>query len=565
LSRQKPEAKEDAMKVLRADAMGLCFGVRDALAIAASQSDPSNITIHGELVHNKTVLVQLRLRGFQMTAEADRGSLPATDEVLITAHGISDRERKRLESAGKRLVDTTCPLVRRVHRAAQALQADGYHVLVLGRPQHAEVRGIVEDLTAFDVLETPDQVVTFPHARLGLVCQTTTPPVLAQAILAAVRARNPTAKIRFAETICQPTRDRQQALERLFYKVDAMIVVGGKNSNNTRQLHERCRAAKVPVWHVQNAGELDLRALRRYQVLGLTAGTSTLDETIDAVYESLRRLPAGVPGTSRQWVRHFRDNCKTAGKIPWDDPQRLTDLERKAVLRSIQIFQLGESGGGSRLRRAAGRSCRCPDDRLYLKALRLFVQEEQRHAALLARFLEREGTGLIRRQWTNGVFRRFRNWLGLELMLAVLLSAELMARVYYAALRRATEDPVLRAICGRILRDERWHVRFQCDRLGHMRSGRPTALRILTAWTERVGFRAICVAVWLNHAPVFRVAGIGFLAFWRKAGRELESAQRLIRSTTQREIGDGRASSTAAAPARRDESTVAEIPAPSSR
>ena len=81
------------MKVLRADAMGLCFGVRDALAIAASQPDPSNSTIHGELVHNEAVLMQLRSRGFQMTAEADRELLPATDDVLVTAHGISDRDR----------------------------------------------------------------------------------------------------------------------------------------------------------------------------------------------------------------------------------------------------------------------------------------------------------------------------------------------------------------------------------------------------------------------------------------------------------------------------------------
>lgn len=551
------------MQVLRAEAMGLCFGVRDALAIAARQPDPSHCTIHGELVHNATVLVQLRSRGFQMTAEADRDSLPATDDVLVTAHGISNRERQRLESAGKRLIDTTCPLVGRVHRAAQALQADGYHVLVLGRPSHAEVRGIVEDLTSYGVLETPEQVVSFGYAKLGLVCQTTTPPALAQEILAAVRARNPSAKIRFADTICQPTRDRQQALDRLLYRVDAMIVVGGKNSNNTRQLVERSRAAKVPVWHVQDADELDLPALRRFQVLGLTAGTSTLDETIDAVYAALRRLPAGVPSTSRQWVRHFRNNAKAEAEIPWDDPRRLSTGDRQAVLRSIQIFQLGESGGGTRLLRAAESYCRRHGDRLYLKALRLFILEEQQHAAWLARFLDREGTGLLSRQWTNGVFRRLRNWLGLELMLAVLLAAELMARVYYAALRGATDDPVLRAICGRILCDERWHVRFQCDRLGDIRAGRVAALRRLTAWAERLGFRAVCVAVWFNHAPVFRAAGIGVRTFWRKAGREFQSAQRLIRTASARKIADGAANSTSAAPARRDGSTVAQIPAPS--
>jgi (E)-4-hydroxy-3-methyl-but-2-enyl pyrophosphate reductase len=553
------------MKVLRAEAMGLCFGVRDALAIADNRPDPSNTTIHGELVHNEAVLVQLRSRGFRMTPEADRDSLPDTEEVLITAHGISNRERRRLEGAGKRLVDTTCPLVQRVHRAAAALEADGYHVLVLGRRSHAEVRGVVEDLAAYDVLERPEDVVEFGYAKLGLVCQTTTPPALAREILAAVRARNPAAKIRFADTICQPTRERQQALERLLTRVDAMVVVGGKNSNNTRQLVERCRAANVPVWHLQDAAELDPRWLRGVQIVGLTAGTSTLDETIEAVYAALRRLPAGVPVTSRQWVRHFRENANAAAEIPWDDSRRLSAPQRTAVLRSIQIFQLGESGGGTRLLRTAEKVCRRTGDRHYVKALRLFIAEEQRHAELLARFLKREATPLIERQWTNGVFRHFRNLLGLELMISILLAAELMARAYYAALRRATDDPVLRAICARILRDERWHVRFQCDRLARMRAERRQFLGRLTRAAERGGFRAVCVAVWLNHARVFRAAGMGFGAFWRRTGRELDVARRLIRSTTWQAAQAARVSSTLPAAARCGESIVAGTPAMSSR
>jgi (E)-4-hydroxy-3-methyl-but-2-enyl pyrophosphate reductase len=551
------------MKVLRADAMGLCFGVRDALALAAGLNDPANTTIHGELVHNETVLVQLRTRGFRMTAEADRDSLPPTQDVLITAHGISDCERRRLTEAGKRLIDTTCPLVERVHRAAQALQADGYHVLVVGRRAHAEVRGIVEDLTAYDVLESSEEVIDFGQAKLGLVCQTTTPPDLAKQILAAVRARNPAAQVRFADTICQPTRERQQALERLLYKVDAMVVVGGKNSNNTRQLVERCRAANVPVWHVQDAGGLAECRLDGHQVIGLTAGTSTPDETIDAVYAALRRLPTGVPSTSRQWVRHFRANADTPADIPWNDPRRLSVTERRAVLRSIQIFQLGESGGGSRLLRAAESYCRQIGDRHYLKALRLFIREEQHHAELLARFLKREETELIGRQWTNGVFRRCRNVVGLELMLAVLLAAELMA--YYAALRRATRDPVLRAICARILRDERWHVRFQCDRLAHMRAERRRSLGLLTSAAERFGFRAVCVAVWFTHARVFRAAGIGLRVFWRRTGRELELARRLIGAAMRPAAQAGRVSSTLPAAATRGESIVAGSPALSSR
>jgi 4-hydroxy-3-methylbut-2-enyl diphosphate reductase len=516
------------MKVLRADAMGFCFGVRDALAIAANLPDAARTTIHGELVHNETVLVQLKSRGFRITAEADRDTLPTTEDVLVTAHGISDRERARLESAGKRLIDTTCPLVRRVHRAAQALAADGFHVLVLGRRSHAEVRGIVEDLTEYEILESPEDAADFRRPKLGLVCQTTTPPALAQQILAAVRARNPSAKVRFVDTICSPTRERQQALERLLQKVDAMFVVGGKNSNNTRQLAETCRTAKVPVWHVQNPADLDPHALRGFQVVGLSAGTSTLDESIEAVYAALRQVPAALPSTSRQWVRHFRESADIPVEIPWDAAYRLCAVERVAVLRSIQIFQLGESGGGSRLLRSAEQHCRRNGDQHHLKALRLFIREEQRHAELLALYLKREGTELIVRQWTNGVFRRLRNLLGLELMLAILLAAELMARVYYAALSRATGDPVLRALCGRILRDERWHVRFQCDRLARLRAGRIAPLRLLMGWAERLGFRTVCLAVWGNHWRVFRAAGIGFRDYWRKSGRELIAARRQI-------------------------------------
>ena len=116
------------MKVRRAEVRGMCFGVRDALKVIEAVDSPRTVTIHGELVHNEAVLSQLEDRGFAMTSEGDRRVMPDTPSVLITAHGISDRERNRLTAAGKQLVDTTCPLVTRVHQAALALQAEGYHV-----------------------------------------------------------------------------------------------------------------------------------------------------------------------------------------------------------------------------------------------------------------------------------------------------------------------------------------------------------------------------------------------------------------------------------------------------
>ncbi|MBI3861546.1 MAG: 4-hydroxy-3-methylbut-2-enyl diphosphate reductase [Planctomycetia bacterium] len=280
------------MQVIFADALGFCFGVRDALAAAERAERPDLVTIHGELVHNEAVLRSLNTRGFHSAAERDRDSLPPTPLVMITAHGVSDRERARLESAGKGLIDTTCPLVEKVHRAAQILAAEGRHVLIIGRPGHVEVRGIHEDLPSGEVVDSEKAVRTYPHDRLGIVCQSTTPPRLAASVNAAIRAANPHADIRFIDTICQPTRDRQDAVVRLLPHVDAVVVVGGSNSNNTRELAALCRDRGVPAFHVQSADDLQADWFRGYRVVGLTAGTSTLDQTIHEVHEALRQLDA---------------------------------------------------------------------------------------------------------------------------------------------------------------------------------------------------------------------------------------------------------------------------------
>ena len=285
------------MRVIVAEVTGMCFGVRDALKRIASVERPERVTIHGELVHNEVVLDRLGARGFAMVGEAERAGVPATPEVLITAHGVSDRERRRLEGAGKRLVDTTCPLVTRVHRAAQALAAEGYHLLVIGKPGHVEVRGIVEDLAAYDVIASPDDVRAYPSDRLGVVCQTTAADRNVRAIRDAIAERNPRAEVRFVDTVCHPTRDHQHAAEDLLGRVDAMVVVGGRNSNNTRELVALSRSRGLPTLHVQGPADLDPGFFEGCEAVGLTAGTSTLDETIEEVRAALICLePAHAAG-----------------------------------------------------------------------------------------------------------------------------------------------------------------------------------------------------------------------------------------------------------------------------
>jgi 4-hydroxy-3-methylbut-2-enyl diphosphate reductase len=280
--------------VIKADVLGMCFGVRDALAVIERLDRPHEVTIHGELVHNEAVLASLQARGFHQVTESRRHSLPITDTVLITAHGVSQAERRRLEKAGKRLVDTTCPLVSRAHAAARTLRQAGYHVLVIGKPGHVEVQGVIEDLDSFDVIETPEDVRTYGKPRLGIMCQTTTPVAHADAIRAAVAAKNPGAEVRFIDTICHPTKDHQAALLRLLEQVEAMVVVGGRNSNNTRQLVLRCQERGLPAYHIQSAADLRPEWFDGVDTVGLTAGTSTLDETIEDVHQALVHLGEAV-------------------------------------------------------------------------------------------------------------------------------------------------------------------------------------------------------------------------------------------------------------------------------
>ena len=275
------------MRILRARALGMCFGVRDALAVARGIEHPEEVAIWGELVHNEEVNADLAARGFLQVSETHRSGLPGRPVVMITAHGVSDRERRRLADAGKKVIDTTCPLVGYVHRTAQAMARDGRRVIVIGKAGHVEVEGIAGDLEEVVVVGCVEAVQAYDAERLGIVCQTTTPPRLADAVVSEIRRKNPGRDIEYTPTMCQPTRERQLAVEELLPWVQAMVVVGGRNSNNTRQLVGLAEAAGRPCLHVTSADELDVSWLARFHTVGLSAGTSTPDAAIEAVHARL--------------------------------------------------------------------------------------------------------------------------------------------------------------------------------------------------------------------------------------------------------------------------------------
>ena len=283
------------MTVVQARVMGMCFGVRRAVGIARSVSSPEEVTIYGRLVHNEQVMAKLVRRGFHVVDKPDRGPVPTTPGVLIPAHGISCREASRLSSAGKRLIDATCPFVKEIHEIARAFARDGRFVIVVGQPGHVEVEGIVGELADYAVVPEPTGAALYPSERLGVVCQSTIAAARAQQVLRAVRAHNPDADIEFARTICTATRDRQVALSMLLGRVDAVVVVGGQDSNNTRELVQLARCRGLPCFHIQRADDLVPEQFRGCETVGLTAGASTPDAEIEAVEEALTAISAGVP------------------------------------------------------------------------------------------------------------------------------------------------------------------------------------------------------------------------------------------------------------------------------
>ena len=278
------------MKVITAEHFGICFGVRDAIAQAQALAREAPLTILGELVHNPIVREQLRVQGVR---EEPSDRPPQTSRVMITAHGASEKRREALSKSGLVVADGTCPLVRYAHEQLKQLVQAGYFPVVIGLANHVEVRGLVGDFAdAFVINESADIQNLPAQPRYGIISQTTQPIDRVRALVAEIARANPGAEIRFADTVCKPTKDRQVALKKLIEvaEVIVVVVVGGRQSNNTRQLVETCRAAGKRALHIERPEELQPEWFRGVRVVGLTGGTSTLPETVEAVRQRLEEF-----------------------------------------------------------------------------------------------------------------------------------------------------------------------------------------------------------------------------------------------------------------------------------
>jgi 4-hydroxy-3-methylbut-2-en-1-yl diphosphate reductase len=273
------------MNILRAEHLGMCFGVRDAIALARRHAANGPVTILGQLVHNPQVVESLQRDGVRFS---DDPAAAGTPTLLITAHGASQQRLAAARATGREVVETTCPLVHAAHQALNRLVREGFHPVVIGQRGHVEVRGMTEDFAECDVILSEGDIAAMQRrAKFGVVSQTTQPVERVRHLVACLRQRFPDSEIRFRDTVCQPTKLRQNAAEDLARRCDVVVVIGGTNSNNTRELVATCQRFCSRVHHVQTDADLRPEWFRSDDTVGVTAGTSTPDAAIEAVHEAL--------------------------------------------------------------------------------------------------------------------------------------------------------------------------------------------------------------------------------------------------------------------------------------
>ena len=277
------------MKVILAKHFGVCFGVRDALQQAEESAQRGELTILGEMVHNP--IAKERLAALGAIESSLDASEAKTKQVMITAHGASDRAVAAWRDRGHEIIDGTCPLVHHAHEALRELVEQGDHPTVIGKRDHVEVRGLIGDFPNASVIEETPDIEALPAASaFGVVAQTTQPIDRVRRLVDELKANRPEAVVHFRDTVCQPTKNRQEALRALLSEVDAVVVIGGKNSNNTLQLLSTCRKTGTPSFHIERVEELTPSWFEGFETVGVTAGTSTLRETVEAVRAWLNRL-----------------------------------------------------------------------------------------------------------------------------------------------------------------------------------------------------------------------------------------------------------------------------------
>ncbi|HUU55334.1 MAG TPA: 4-hydroxy-3-methylbut-2-enyl diphosphate reductase [Armatimonadota bacterium] len=277
------------MEIIVAETAGFCFGVKRALELVARAADDRSRAVYtlGALIHNPQEIARLEARGVRQV-----GSVSEVEEgtIVLSAHGVDPEIEQSAWERGLPVIDATCPFVKRAHAHIVTLAREGYAVVILGDRGHREVEGLAARVGGkAEIVTSAQEVEGLPsRKRYGLVVQTTQRPEALREVAGALAER--CRELRVFNTICEATIRRQESARELAERVDVMIVVGGRNSANTKRLEEICAATGTPTYHVETAQEVESAWVDGAERVGVTAGASTPAWIVEEVVQRLRGL-----------------------------------------------------------------------------------------------------------------------------------------------------------------------------------------------------------------------------------------------------------------------------------
>lgn len=278
------------MEIIVAEASGFCYGVRRALEIVveAARAEGNRMYTLGPLIHNPQVVEQLERDGIKVVEDVHE--VPPGGIIVVPSHGVPKETMARAKQVGLEIVDVMCPFVRKVQRLAARLHQQGYQVIVVGDNGHTEVRSIMS-MAGDDALAVSDAAELASRRlkrRVAIVAQTT--QTLDKYKECIQEAAGRTHEVRAYNTICDATAERQGAAADLAKDADVVLVVGGRNSANTKRLAQICASTGVPSYHIEIADEMDENWFQGARKVGITAGASTPDWIIDEVVERVKAI-----------------------------------------------------------------------------------------------------------------------------------------------------------------------------------------------------------------------------------------------------------------------------------
>lgn len=275
-------------EVFSAEYAGACFGVSRALdlTLKTAESAEGRVFTLGPLIHNPLVTQELAKKGIRALDENDIEHLLPTDTVILRTHGITKALYTRISKRTTHIVDATCPFVKNVHTEAQAFEAQGYEVVIAGEPKHPETLGIQGQVQkAFIVEDANDLSSDLIGKKVGIVAQTTQTHEMLNSIVSAVKVH--ASEVVVKDTICDATKKRQEATEKLAQEVDCMLIIGGKNSANTTRLYEIASRYTLACY-IENPEEISAKDFAKFAKIGISAGASTPVAHIKRVRDILK-------------------------------------------------------------------------------------------------------------------------------------------------------------------------------------------------------------------------------------------------------------------------------------